>query len=124
MSVNIADKNRDFSGKEKFYQFESNFNFDFSLGYSSVVIHYDFIFCLQKLKVSAMACGSAIGSATQILQGQQDETNGSSDPAKTTSPFAHPVYQKLSLINGSINKMTKLEIQEKLKSLRLDTRYG
>ena len=37
-------------------------------------------------------------------------------------PFDHPVYKKLALLNGEVNKMSKADLQNKLKELKLDTR--
>ncbi|KAL5021002.1 hypothetical protein ScPMuIL_000157 [Solemya velum] len=36
--------------------------------------------------------------------------------------YSDPVYKKISLINGEINKMTKDELKKKLGDLRMDTR--
>lgn len=40
----------------------------------------------------------------------------------TDTEFSHPVYKKLSVMNGEVNRMTKQAIQNKLASLGLDTR--
>ena len=47
----------------------------------------------------------------------QKETGG-----ENSGPFSHPVYKQISMRNGEINRMTKEQLKEKLKSLRLDTR--
>ena len=39
------------------------------------------------------------------------------------SQFEHPVYKKIALINGEVNRMTKEQIKDKLADLRLDTRF-
>ena len=39
-----------------------------------------------------------------------------------SSQFEHPVYKKIALINGEVNRMTKDQIREKLGELKLDTR--
>ena len=36
--------------------------------------------------------------------------------------YTDPVYKKLARINGEINKLTKKELQEKLKELHIDDR--
>ena len=36
--------------------------------------------------------------------------------------YTDPVYKKLARINGEINKLTKKELQEKLKELLIDDR--
>ena len=38
-------------------------------------------------------------------------------------PFDHPVYSKISRINGEINRLNKSELQRKLSKLKLDSRY-
>ena len=47
------------------------------------------------------------------------EDGGTSHAEK---PFDHPVYKKLALLNGEVNKMSKTDLQAKLKDLKLDTR--
>lgn len=37
--------------------------------------------------------------------------------------FSHPVYKKLSQMNGEVNKLDKEELRERLQSLDLDTRF-
>lgn len=64
-----------------------------------------------------MAEMAAVGQETTSAHGNQS----SSDGAK--GPFDHPVYKKLAILNGEINKMTKQEMVEKLEQLHLDTRY-
>ena len=41
----------------------------------------------------------------------------------TISYFDHPVFKKLSVKNGEINRMTKEELKVKLEKLNLDTRF-
>lgn len=45
-----------------------------------------------------------------------------SGPEAPSGPFDHPVYKKLAVINGEINKLTKQQMVEKLAELHLDTR--
>lgn len=72
---------------------------------------------MQNFPVLNTAEMAAVGQETITAQGNQS----SSDVTK--GPFDHPVYKKLAILNGEINKMTKQEMAEKLGQLHLDTRY-
>lgn len=40
-----------------------------------------------------------------------------------TDDFSHPVFKRLSQINGAINKLNKDELRERLRKLRLNSWY-
>ena len=54
------------------------------------------------------------GGGSKLKMRREDDTDN--------GPFDHPVYKKLSRLNGDINKMTKDELKARLESLHLDSR--
>lgn len=44
-------------------------------------------------------------------------------PYLRTNDFSHPVFKRLSQINGAINKLKKDELKEKLDLLGLNSKY-
>lgn len=50
----------------------------------------------------------------------QKSANG--EVSSYDGPFSNPVYKKIALINGEINRMTKEQIRQRLSDLKLDTR--
>jgi len=51
-----------------------------------------------------------------------DKTSSGGGTAGSNGPFQDPVFKKLSLLNGAVNKLTKDQMKEKLAQLHLDTR--
>ncbi|XP_068162705.1 3'-5' exoribonuclease 1 [Antennarius striatus] len=50
------------------------------------------------------------------------EADPPASPPPSNSDFSHPVYKEIALANGHINRMSKLELRNKLAQLQLDTR--
>lgn len=56
---------------------------------------------------------------SENVQGEQP-TAGDSEGWKTVQPkFSHPIYKKLSCLNGELNALSLSELKEKLTSLNL-----
>lgn len=67
-------------------------------------------------------CSASETSEHDEHRGRQPGIRAPSGPEATSGPFDHPVYKKLAVINGEINKLTKQQMVEKLAELHLDTR--
>lgn len=53
-----------------------------------------------------------------------DTNKGAKPKVYKEGQYTDPAYKKLSKINGEINKLSKQELQTKLKECGLDTRYN
>ena len=76
---------------------------------------------------------SDMATATSISEPEGEEGNKSveeeqpthgdpgSDGWKTVSKFSHPIYRKLSCLNGELNALSLSELKEKLTTLNLSS---
>lgn len=60
----------------------------------------------------------AADSSTKPKARRDDADN----PPIRMDDFSHPVFKRLSQINGAINKLTKDELKEKLRALGLNSK--
>lgn len=58
-----------------------------------------------------------------MFQGLHTKTEGAKPKVFKDGQYSDPMYKKLSKINGEINKLTKQELQARLREYGLDTRY-
>lgn len=58
-----------------------------------------------------------------LFQGLHTKTEGAKPKVFKDGQYSDPMYKKLSKINGEINKLTKQELQARLREYGLDTRY-
>lgn len=56
-------------------------------------------------------------SATVRIKSRKD------DAPSIATDFSHPVYKRLSQINGAINKLNREELMRKLTDLHLSSRW-
>ena len=64
-----------------------------------------------------------VGDSGEHSPGGGAATNDSDHCSVEKGKFSDPVFKKLAVLNGEINKMNKLEMKEKLAKLNLDTRF-
>lgn len=66
--------------------------------------------------------GEEEGSNTSAKEGQSTQSGGpESEGWKTVSKFSHPIYRKLSCLNGELNALSLNELKEKLTTLNLSS---
>ena len=57
--------------------------------------------------------------------GEEEQPTTTGDPGsegwKTVSKFSHPIYRKLSCLNGELNALSLSELKEKLTTLNLSS---
>lgn len=56
-------------------------------------------------------------------QDVHDKSGGAKPKVYKDGQYSDPLYKKLSKINGEINKLSKPELQTRLKECGLDSRY-
>ncbi|XP_052772856.1 3'-5' exoribonuclease 1-like [Mya arenaria] len=57
-----------------------------------------------------------------VFQAMDDPAHGAKPKVYKDGQYSDPLFKKLSKINGEVNKLTKVELQSKLKEFGLDTR--
>lgn len=62
-------------------------------------------------------------SSFEVLRPRARRDDADDSHSTDCTDFSHPVYKKISQINGEINKLGKDELREQLQSLDMDTRF-
>lgn len=75
--------------------------------------------------------GSDMATAASTSEPERGEGKGSEQPTpgdsgyeeewKTVSRLSHPIYKKLSCLNGELNALSLSELKEKLTALNLSS---
>ena len=66
--------------------------------------------------------GPSVRSQESEEENEGDTNHKEDNPNQYDGPFSNPVYKRIALINGEINRMTKEQIRQRLSELKLDTR--
>ena len=71
-------------------------------------------------KICFLQAGEA--STIKPAKGKPRKDDTDNPPAGSATDFSHPVFKRLSQINGAINKLNKDELREQLQSLGLNSK--